>query len=193
MHTLVRLYLEKHVAVHRVPGAVDFFKNQTEQYRQQLLESQRKASSFGGDTGVVAASMEKEIAIRKLNDFEADLEKTRAAIAETQQRIRALEGLQASTPERLTTQVRTLDSPILLQQLKSTLLNLELKRSELLSKFSPDYRPVKDLEVQIEQTRQALTKEETHPLHEETTDRDTTHEWVKVAKLALNWWDCEQG
>src|SRR5258706_15889142 len=39
LQTLVRLYLEKHVAVHRVPGAVDFFKNQTEQYRQKLLET----------------------------------------------------------------------------------------------------------------------------------------------------------
>lgn len=179
LQTLVRLYLEKHVAVHRVPGAVDFFRNQTEQYRQKLLESQREAAGFGGDTGVVAASMEKEITVRKLNDFEADLQKTRATIAETEQRIRALEGLEASTPERLTTQVRKLDSPILLQQLKSTLLNLELKRSELLSKFAPDYRLVKDVEVQIDQTRAALAKEESNPLHEETTDRDATHEWVK--------------
>ncbi len=179
LQTLVRLYLEKHVAVHRVPGAVDFFQNQTEQYRQRLLDAQQQAASFGDEKGVVAASMEKEIAVRKLTDFESDLQKTRAEIVETEQRIRALEGLASSTPERLTTQVRTLDSPILLQQLKSTLLNLELKRSELLSKFSPDYRPVKDIEVQIDQTRKALAEEQNNPLHEETTDRDTTHEWLK--------------
>ena len=179
LQTLVQLYLEKHVAVHRVPGAVDFFRNQTEQYRQKLLEAQKKAIGFGGDSGAVAASMEKEITVRKLSDFEADMQRMLATIAETEQRIRTLQQLETSTPERRTTQVRSLDSPILLQQLKSTLLNLELKRSELLSKFSPEYRLVKDIDVQIAQTRAALEKEEKHPLHEETTDRDATHVWVK--------------
>jgi uncharacterized protein involved in exopolysaccharide biosynthesis len=183
LQVLVRLYLEKHVAVHRVPGAADFFKNQTERYRQRLLEAQRKAAGFGADTGVAAASMEKEITVREISNFDADLQKTRAAMAETEQRIRTLRQLEIGTPERLTTQVRKLDSPILLQQLKSTLLNLELKRSELLSKFSPDYRLVKDVESEIAQTRQTLAKEEENPLHEETTDRDATHEWVK-AELA---------
>lgn len=179
LQTLARLYLEKHVAVHRVPGALDFFQNQTEQYRQKLLQAQQQLAGFGRDNGVIAASMEKEIAIRKLNDFEGDLEKTRATIAETEQRIRALEELEASTPERLTTQVRALDNPVLLQQLKSTVLDLEMKRSELLSKFAPDYRPVKDIEVQIGQAREALVREENKPLHEETTDRNATHEWIK--------------
>jgi uncharacterized protein involved in exopolysaccharide biosynthesis len=179
LQTLVRLYLEKHVAVHRVPGAVAFFQNQTEQYRRQLLDAQHRAAGFGGRDGVVAAAMEKEITVRKLNDFDGELQKTRAVIAETEQRIVALQALEASTPDRLTTQVRTLDSPILLQQLKSTLLNLELKRSELLSKFTPDYRLVQDIDVQIAQTRQALENEQSHPLHEQTTDRDATHEWIR--------------
>ena len=179
LQTLVRLYLEKHVAVHRVPGALDFFENQTDQYRQRLLETQQKMAGFGRENGVVAASMEKEMTIRKLGDFEGDLQKTRATIAETEQRIRALEELASSTPERLTSQVRTLDNPVLLQQLKSTLLDLEMKRSQLLSKFDPDYRPVKDIEVQIAQARDTLIKEQNNPLHEETTDRNATHEWVK--------------
>ena len=179
LQTLSHLYLEKHVAVHRVPGALDFFQNQTEQYRQRLLQAQRQLDGFGRENGVVAASMEKEISIRKLADFEGDLQKTRARVAETEQRIRTLEQLEAVTPERLTTQVRKLDNPVLMQHLKSNVLDLEMKRSELLNKFTPDYRLVKDIEVQIGQAREALVKEENNPLHEETTDRNTTHEWIK--------------
>src|SRR6267142_5983803 len=179
LQTLVRFYLEKHVAVHRVPGALDFFQNQTEQYRRGLVEAEKRLAGFGRDQGVVAAQMEKEITVRKLNDFEAGLQQTRAAIAETEQRIRALEEQEISIPARLTTQLRTSANLYALQQIKSTLLNLELKRSELLSKFTPDYRPVQEVEIQIAQAREALSKEENNPVREETTDRDTTHEWIR--------------
>src|SRR2546428_11932867 len=74
--------------------------------------------------------------------------------------------------------MRTSANPYVLQQVKSTLLNLELKRSELLGKFAPDYRPVQEVEAQIAQAREALESAEKNPAREETTDRDTTHEWV---------------
>src|SRR5205823_10643526 len=68
-------------------------------------------------------------------------------------------------------------------QIKTTLLNLELKRTELLSKFTPDYRPVQEVEAEIAQAREALEKAERTPSREETTDRDNTHEWL-VGELA---------
>src|SRR6266850_127688 len=178
LQILVRLYLEKHVAVHRVPGALDFFQNQTEQYRKGLIDAEERLAAFGRKQGVVAAQMEKEITVRKLNDFEVALQQTHAAIAETEQRINTLEEQVASTPARRTTQMRSSANPYVLQQVKSTLLNLELKRSELLNKFTPDYRPVQELETQIAQAREALAKEEKDPVREETTDRDTTHDWI---------------
>jgi uncharacterized protein involved in exopolysaccharide biosynthesis len=62
-----------------------------------------------------------------------------------------------------------------LSQLRATLLNLELKRTELLQKFEPTYRAVQELEAQISQTRAALEEAERSQLHEETTDRDPTN------------------
>src|SRR6267143_1858659 len=41
--TLANLYLEKHVAVHRPPGAFDFFQQETEKYRQGLAAAEEKA------------------------------------------------------------------------------------------------------------------------------------------------------
>jgi uncharacterized protein involved in exopolysaccharide biosynthesis len=70
-----------------------------------------------------------------------------------------------------------------LEQLKATLLNLELKRIDLLSKFQPDYRPVKDVEKQIANTQAAIQAQETAPVQEQTTDVDPTHQWV-VGELA---------
>src|SRR5438876_1100397 len=183
LQTLVRLYLEKHLAVHRLPGALDFFHTQTEQYRNGLSDAEAKLAEFGRTSGVVAGDLEKDITVRRLNEFEAGLQQTQAAIKETEQRIRILEQQIDSTPARLTTQVKTADNPYVLQQMKTTLLNLELKRTELLSKFTPEYRPVQELEAQIAQAREALENAERTPTREETTDRDNTHEWL-VGELA---------
>ena len=177
--TLANLYLEKHVAVHRPPGAFDFFKQETEQYRSGLASAEARLAAFGRNNGVVSAQLEKDLTVRKLTEFQSALEETQAAIAETKQRIGALEKQAESTPSRLTTQIRKSDNPQLLQQLHSTLLTLELKRTELLSKFAPSYRPVQEVEAEIVQTRSAIAAAENQPLRDETTDRDQTFEWLK--------------
>jgi len=106
------------------------------------------------------------------------LRQTQASIAQTQERMRALEALAAATPSRLTTTDRKSDNPQLLEQLKSSLLTLELKRTELLGKFEPSYRPVQELEAQIAQARAAIAAEDKAPVREETTDRNPTYQWV---------------
>jgi uncharacterized protein involved in exopolysaccharide biosynthesis len=78
----------------------------------------------------------------------------------------------------MTTQLRTSDNPQLLEQLKSTLLNLQLKRDELLTKYQPTYRAVQDLDRQIADTRSAIEREESHPIREETTDQNPTSGWI---------------
>jgi uncharacterized protein involved in exopolysaccharide biosynthesis len=177
--TLANLYLEKHVTVHRPPGAFDFFKQEAEQYRNGLASAEARLAAFGRNNGVVSAQLEKDLTVRKLTEFESALQEAQAAIAETKQRIRALEKQAASTPPRRTTQIRKLDNAQLLQQLHSTLLTLELKRTELLSKFDPSYRPVQEVEAEIAQTRSAIAAAENQPLRDETTDQDQTFEWVK--------------
>jgi len=176
---LAELYLEKHIAVHRPPGAFDFFKQETQQYRIELASTEARLAAFGRESGVVSADLEKEVTLRKLHDFESDLQVTQATIKETEQRIRALEKQAASLPPRMTTQVHTSDNPQLLQQLQSTLLNLELKRTELLTRFAPSYRLVQEVETEIAQTRAAISAAEKAPLREEVTDRDPTYEWVR--------------
>src|SRR5262249_28850427 len=109
---------------------------------------------------------------------EAQLRQTQAEITATENRIATLQKEQGSTPARLTTQMRISDNSLLLQQMRTTLLTLELKRTELLSKYDPGYELVRQVDVQIAQARDALAKAESNPVREEVTDRDTTHEWL---------------
>lgn len=183
LNTLASLYLEKHLAVHRAPGEFEFFHQQAEQYRKALADEEAKLTNFSKEQGVVNPALEKDISVRKLADVEGDLKTTQANIAETKQRIRKLKAQLGTLPSRETAQVRTSDNPQLMERMKSTLLDLELKRTDLLTKFEPTYRPVQEVEQQIAQTKAAIAAAEKAPLRDETTDRDPTYETLR-AELA---------
>ncbi len=178
LDTLSGLYLEKHLAVHRPAGALDFFQEQADEYRKGLEEAERRLAEFSRKKGVVSIEIQRDIAVRKQSDFETQLRESQAAEAALEQRIKSLETQAASTPERVVTQVRTSDNAVLLQQLRSTLLALELKRTELLTKFEPGYRAVQEVETQIAQAREALEQAEKNSIRDETTDLDKTRQWL---------------
>jgi uncharacterized protein involved in exopolysaccharide biosynthesis len=55
---------------------------------------------------------------------------------------------------------------------------LELKRTELLTKYQPTYPLVQEADKQIADTKASIAVEEAKPLKEETTDRNPTYAWI---------------
>jgi len=177
--SLSKAYLQKHEEVHRPVGEFHFFDQQMNQYRQKLAETEMRLLDFTRDQGVVSGALERDMALQKLSEVDASYRQGRIAIAETEQRIRSLQVKLASFPERSTHQIRVADNPELMEKLKSTLLELELKRTGLLTEFEPTYRLVQEVDQQIVETKAALATEETVPLRDETTELDANHEWAK--------------
>src|SRR6266851_260853 len=171
-------YLKKNVAVHRPPGQFEFFDQETEVYRKNLAEAEEKLKVFSNEDGGVAPQLSRDITLQKLNDFHASLQQIRADVATNEERIRALEKQSATTPQRLTTQARQTDDAPVLQTLKSTLMGLELKRTELLTKYQPTYALVQEVDKQIADTRASIAAAESRPIREETTDRNPTYAWI---------------
>ncbi len=60
-------------------------------------------------------------------------------------------------------------------QLKSSLASLELKRTDLLTRYAPAYPLVQEVEAQIAQTRASIAAEEKAPGRDSTTDVNPTH------------------
>ncbi len=179
LRTLGSLYLEKTVEVHRPPGAFEFFQAESRHYDQQLETAEAQLTKFDRDKNVADPQLEKQIALQKLSEFEATFNQTEVAIKETEKRARVVEEQLLTTPAQTTASVRSSDNPFLMQQFKSTLLDLQLKRTALLEKFEPDYRPVQEVQKQIDQTIEAIAKAEKSPDREETTDRNPSYEWLR--------------
>jgi uncharacterized protein involved in exopolysaccharide biosynthesis len=64
--------------------------------------------------------------------------------------------------------------------LKGRLLELQLKRTALLTKYQPSYRLVQEVEEQINEAQSAIAAERLLPVREETTEKDPNHEWAKA-------------
>jgi uncharacterized protein involved in exopolysaccharide biosynthesis len=135
---------------------------------------------FTQQTGVVSADFEKQVTLQKINDFDLALQQTLASIAETEKRLRTLEAEDAVVPPRVTTQIKVADNPLLMANLKTTLLELELKRTELLERYDPSYPLVQEVETKISETRASIAEAERRGMREETTDQDPAHAWVKT-------------
>lgn len=176
LNTLARLYVEKHLAVHRPAGTLDFFQRQADQHKQELDRIQQQLLEFNRREGVVAPQQERQSTLEKFSQFEATQRDLQAAVAETEQRIRSLQEQARTTPPRTTTQVRTRQD--LVQELNATLYRLQQKRSEMLTKYEPSYRQVQDLDKQIEDARAAIEEARKSPIQEEVTDENPTYQWL---------------
>jgi uncharacterized protein involved in exopolysaccharide biosynthesis len=184
LQTLGTLYQEKHAAVHRPAGAFDFFDQQSSHYRDQLAAAETQLSDFNGREGVVAPTAQKQLVLEQLSQFEALLQQDQSGAIAADARVRALRAQSLAGPERQITQMRTLDNAQLLAQMEDTLLSLELKRSDMLTKYVPSYPPFREVETQIDETRTAIAQARQTPVQDITTDRTPAQDWMatEVAK-----------
>jgi uncharacterized protein involved in exopolysaccharide biosynthesis len=180
LQSLASIYLEKHMEVHRPGGQLHFFDRQTGESRRQLEEANKKLVDFTKRRGVVMAAQQRDLMLQRVDELETSYQATQIEVSETEHRVQELNVQLAKLPERTTTQVRTADNPELLRALKASLLDLELKRTQLLTKFEPNHRLVQEIERQILQAKGAVTAEGLTPLHDETTDQNPNYEWARA-------------
>jgi uncharacterized protein involved in exopolysaccharide biosynthesis len=183
LRCLASAYLERHQQLRRPSGELRFFEQQMRESARALDMAELSLTAFSDNQGVVSAALERDLALQKLSNAAASDTQVQIAIAETSERIRSLESKLQSLPERRTTQVRTADNPQLLEKLKTHLLELGLKRTELLTKFQPSYRLVQEVDRQIADTQAAITAERLAPVQEQTTDQDPNFDWAKSELL----------
>jgi uncharacterized protein involved in exopolysaccharide biosynthesis len=179
LETLSKLYFEKHLAVRRPPGTRQFFVEQVAESAQELQAIQGQLREFGQRNNTVSASAEKDAALVKVAEFESLVRQANAAVAEAGARLTSLQLERARTPARHTAAITTGDATGFTQEMQSKIAALELKRTELLQKYTPQYRQVVEINEQIEQTRTALENAKRSTLRQETTEENPTMRWLE--------------
>lgn len=180
LSVVAALYVRRHTSLQRPPGEIQFFDQQTEQYQKRLRQSEAELVQFTRARGVVSAALERDIALQRLGEADAAYRQVDQDRVETERRVASLREQVKSFPTRSVTLKRWADNPQALEKMKTHLLELELKRTELLTRFEPSYRLVQEVEQQITDTRASIAAEALTPVRDETTDKDPNYEWARM-------------
>ena len=179
LNAMGNAYLKEHALAHYPPGELKFFREQTDQAQAAMKQAQNRLTAFTQSTNVASGRIQMDDALRRLSDETAGLEAADASIAATKQRIQSLQAQASQIPQRQVTELKSSDSSLLLQNLKSSLLNLETKRTALLTEYQPSYPLVVEVNQQIAQTRAAIAAAHQAQLQSRTTNRDPNYEMVR--------------
>ena len=180
LSALSTLYVRRHMNLQRPSGEIQFFDQQTAESEKKLRQSEAELVHFTRARGVVSAAMERDIALQKLGEADAAYRQVDQDRVETEHRIASLGEQLKSFPSRSVTLKRWADNPEALEKMKTHLLELQLKRTELLTRFEPSYRLVQEVEQQIAETQASIAAEALTPVRDETTDKDPNYEWARM-------------
>ena len=182
-------YMARHTSLQRPSGEIQFFNEQTAGSEERLHQAEAELVNFTRARGVVSAAMERDIALQKLGDADAAYRQIDQDRVETEKKIESLREQLKSFPSRSVTLKRWADNPQLLEKMKTHLLELQLKRTDLLTRYEPSYRLVQEVDQEIEQARAAIAAEALTPVRDETTDKDANYEWARMEleKAQVQW------
>ena len=170
LRTLADEYLEAHLAARSTPGAYALFEEQATYYQKQLQELEQRQLEFQNRNNIVQYDQQREANLEKLMDLRAAYLDNQSAESANASRLEEVRRQLASLSDRITTQARRVPNQYSVERLNTMLVELENRRTELLVKFRPEERMVKQVEAQIADTRAALDSANNMISTEETTD-----------------------
>ncbi|HEY6392992.1 MAG TPA: Wzz/FepE/Etk N-terminal domain-containing protein, partial [Bryobacteraceae bacterium] len=160
LQALADAYFERHLQLHSNAGSLAFFQQQAEAYEQKVKDAEQRLVEFQNTSGVVGAPEQKDLLIRKVVEEQAALRDAQANRSETQKRVAGLRAQLKGLAPRITTQTRQIPNQYSVERLNTLLVELQNKRTELLTKFRPNDRMVTQADRQISDTRRALESAE---------------------------------
>jgi uncharacterized protein involved in exopolysaccharide biosynthesis len=167
---LGELYLEKHLKLNHPTGASDFFTQRADEYGTQLKTAEQQMTDFQQSNNLVVLSQQKELTLQKTAEAKSKLLESETALNEATNRIARIEQQLAVVPKRIVTQSKQLPNQYSAERLNTMIVELQNRRTQLLTKFRPEDRLVREVDEQIRTTREALMKADQKTAVEENTD-----------------------
>src|SRR5436190_1710464 len=112
----------------------------------------------------------KDLKLQKTAEAKTKMLDAEAALNEATNRIARVEQQLDSMPKRIVTQSRQLPNQYSAERLNTMMVELQNKRTQLLTKYRPEDRLVREVDAQIRTTQDALSRAEGKTSVEEATD-----------------------
>lgn len=179
VNTLASAYLDQHLLVHKNSKSFNFFEEQSQVLKSKLEQAEERLKSFKKQNNVTALGEEQTLLLRQIADLRAELNRTLSQEVETKNRIFKLRQQMDKTPETIPQGEEVDHNPFLINTLEAKLVELELKEGELLVKYTPQSRLVKNVKKEIKIVREKLAQQETKRYGKTSTGLNTTYQRLK--------------
>src|SRR5581483_1723866 len=174
LNTLYQKYSDHHLRLRQSSPAAQVFRQQAESFKDKLENATEVLKRFDEQNGLASVAAQKELLMQQFYQTQSQANATRTEIRETEQRVTTLNAQLATQPERIETGTTTKYVQAL-DKMKDELLQMELQRTQLLQKYKPDHRLIKDIEQRITQAREVITREEQSPPQEKSVALNDVH------------------
>ena len=159
---VIAAYLDHRSKITSETDAYHFFEDQMRIADTNLRELEQRQTDFKSREGIISPDAQRDILLARLADFEKSLTevKTRRIAKEASLSVikdHLKNGMVSNIPN-----TDASDSPSrerYIAKLKGELLDLELQREAMLLTFTPKFKGVRNLEHQIDVTRDKIEKE----------------------------------
>lgn len=178
LERLSAAYLAKHRRLQRPEGTSSFFTAEAERSRKAWDDAAQKLVDFQRENQLLSLPGRSSTLNEQITKNEADILKLDAILHEMDGQLAEGTKQLAGVPMRQTTQEKAMPNQESIQQMNKLLVDLQNKRTGLLTNYKANDRFVTELDEQIATTKAALQDATSSTSHERTTDVDPA--WQQV-------------
>lgn len=176
VNTLSNAYLEEHLLIHKNPQSYNFFEDQSQVLKTKLEQSEAALETLKQQNQVTDLDEQQKLLLKHIADLNAELNRTLSQEAETKNRILQIRQQFDKTPETVPQGKEVDHNPYLISNLEAKLVELQLKEKELLTKYTPQSRLVKNVEEEIQMVQETLAQNEKKQYGKSRVGLNTTYQ-----------------
>jgi uncharacterized protein involved in exopolysaccharide biosynthesis len=161
VNTLARLYLDRHLEVHKTPQSYDFFQQQSKILKHKLDRTEEKLQRLKEQYDVTALDEQQSLLLKQTAELHTSFNETRSLQVEKEKRIQQLDQQLVMIPKTISQGKEVDHNPIVINTLEGRLMELQLREKDLLTKYTDQNRLVRNVRDEIEVVQQKLSRHET--------------------------------
>lgn len=181
VNDLLRHHVERIAALRERSGTQTFFERQAELLAERRKQATESLLTYRRDQGSFVDADEPEVR-RLVGTLDAQRVTTETQVLELQAKIQYLTEEMEMFPQTIDSE-ETITEDEGVSFLKSRLLDLEMERSDLLSRYTLESKLVRNLDRKIEETKLLLEEKGSDTLSEKKTAVNPAYQTIQVELL----------
>lgn len=175
---LINFFMERHLEVHKVSEDYSFLKEQVDITGARLKDLENQLERLKSDEGIISYLDQQKLLLENKAKMESDLKWAQTELAETARVVHEFKKQLSYESEVVKLKSQVKRNPIL-EPLKIKLLELELEKRKLATKYLKNSRPIRAVDNELKKVRNRLEKENANVTGIVTTGLNTVYEETK--------------